>query len=147
MSSYQGSTSVQADAKSVFDFVSRPENLPQYVPFIQQADCGYGDVLHISGECPHGAFRGVGGFLTDPEAMSMHWNSRASVNYRGWLHVTDHEDHCLVVIHLEFDPGLDAEANKEFHRVLKEHPASMQSAIDQALGTIRSRCEQAVAPV
>ena len=90
MSSYQGSTSVNADAQSVFTFVSSPENLAKYVPCISHADLGYGGVVHVRGECPHGQFRGVGGFNVDEENLRLRWDSRANLNYRGWLHVTEH---------------------------------------------------------
>jgi hypothetical protein len=147
MSSYQGSITVSAEAKAIFDFVSNPENLPLYVPHIQRADHGHGDVIHISGECPHGAFRGVGGFSVDAEQMKMHWDSRANLNYRGWLHITDHSDHCVVTAHLEFDPGLDREANQEFSHVLRDHPKSMQQAVESALASIKKHCEEVLAEV
>lgn len=147
MSSYQGSTSVNAEAKAIFDFVSAPENLPLYVPHITRADMGHGGVIHISGECPHGAFRGVGGFTVEPEELKMHWDSRANLKYRGWLHVLDHGDHAQVIVHLEFDPGMDRSANEEFVHVLKEHPKSMQEAVDQALKSIKAHCEESLANV
>lgn len=144
MSSYQGSTSVRADAKAVFDYVSNPENLPQFVPHIQHADCGFGDVLHISGECPHGAFRGVGGFIVDAEELQMHWDSRANLNYRGWLRVTEHGEESSVTVHLEFNPGLDSSSNKDFIHVLREHPQAVQAALDEALSRIKSHCERSL---
>ncbi len=141
MSSYQGTTPVSADAKSVFDFVTNLENLPKYVPTVAAADTGCGDVIHMSGACPHGAYRGVGGFHTDEEHLRMHWDSRANLNYRGWLQVFDKGDHSEVIIHLEFDPGLEQSTNKEFVHVLREHPSAIQLALDETLQRIKSHCE------
>jgi hypothetical protein len=141
MSSYQGSTSVRADAQTVFTFVSNPENLAKYVPCIRHADVGYGDVVHIQGECPHGDFRGVGGLFVDAENLRMRWDSRANLKYRGWLQVTDHEDESLVSIHLEFDPGMEPKSNEEFTHVLKDHPPTIQQTLDEALLRIKRSCE------
>lgn len=147
MSSYQGSTSVRADAKSIFEFVSNPENLTKYVPHVAQADAGHGDVIHIRGECPHGAFLGVGGFHVDAENFKLRWDSRASIHYRGWMQVTDHGDHCEVSVHLEFDPGMEVSTNREFTHLLKEHPGTIQESLNQALAMIKSCCEDSLTPV
>ena len=146
MSSYQGSTSVRADVHAIFEFVTNPEKLSLYVPCIQQADHGHGDVIHIKGECPHGPFRGVGGFSVDAENFRMRWDSRANLNYRGWLQLADHGDETAVLIHLEFDPGMDRSANEEFSHLLKEHPNTIQGAIDEALSRIKHICENALTP-
>lgn len=144
MSSYQGSTSVDADAQTVFDFVSNPENLPKYVPCLTQASLGYGNVIRVEGDCPHGHFRGVGGFVVEPDNLRIHWDSRANLNYRGWMQVVDHGEHATLSIHLEFDPGLDRDSNVEFSHVLKDHPKTLQEALDQTLVLIKNACEGAL---
>src|ERR1051325_2138157 len=96
MSSYQGSMSVRADPKLIFEFVSNPENLPKFVACISQADLGFGNALHVRGECPHGKFFGVGTLHVEPEEMRVRWDSRANINYRGTLKVMEAEDHAVV---------------------------------------------------
>jgi len=145
MSSYQGSASVQADAKSIFAFVSDPENFSHYVPGVLRADHGYGDVIHIEGVCPHTQFRGVGGFHVEEENLRMRWDSRANLNYRGWLQVMDRGDYSDVMIHLEFDPGPDQASNQEFEHVLKHHPESIQGTLQETLLRIKNICESALA--
>jgi len=144
MSSYQGSTSVQADAKAVFGFASNPENLAKFVPCIAQADGGLGDVIHVRGTCPHGDFLGVGSLLVEADSYRMRWNSRANLNYRGWLHVTDDGESSEVTIHLEFDPGMDFGANREFSHVLKEHPRTIQETLEEALSRLKHCCESSL---
>jgi hypothetical protein len=144
MSSYQASESVKADAKNIFAFVSDPTNLPSYVPCMSHADSGFGDLIHVQGECPHGPFRGVGGYHIDEENRRMRWDSRANLNYRGWLQVNDHGDHSVVMIHLEFDPGVDQTSNREFVHVLKEHPPTIQAGLEEALARIKAKFEGAL---
>jgi hypothetical protein len=144
MSSYQASASVKADAKTIFAFVCNPDNFAKFVPCISQADTGYGDVIHIEGECPHGPFRGVGGYHIDEENNRMRWDSRANLNYRGWLQVNAHEDDSMVLIHLEFDPGVDRQSNKEFTHVLKDHPQTIQSGLEETLARIKANFEEAL---
>jgi hypothetical protein len=144
MSSYQGSTSVNADAQKVFAFVSDPENLAKYVPCINHADLGSGGVVHVQGECPHCQFRGVAGFHADAENLRLRWDSRANLNYRGWLQVNDHESESHVSIHLEFDPGTESVSNAEFSHLLKDHPATIQQVLEEALQRIKQSCESPV---
>ncbi|HTQ08446.1 MAG TPA: hypothetical protein VMI31_00095 [Fimbriimonadaceae bacterium] len=147
MSSYQSSTSVNADPHFIFEFIAKPENINRYVPCIESADLGMGDVIHIKGACSHGEFRGVGGFHVDEEHLRLRWDSRANLNYRGWIKVTPAEGHAEVALFLEFDPGMDLSANREFAHLLKEHPVSIQDEMGKALSHIKEICESALAAV
>lgn len=144
MSSYLGTVSVRADAKAVFDFVSKPENLEHYVPHVTRCDFGAGDVVHLEGECPNGSYRGVAGLIVDRDELWMRWESRANLNYRGWLHVKPTESGSEVTLHLDFGPGLDAPLNGTFDHLLRHHPGTIQDMIDETLGRIKGYCEVAV---
>lgn len=144
MSSYQGSTSIQADANLVFGFVSNAENFSKFVPHVQRADVAAGGVIHISGNCPHGDFRGVGTIHVESDIKRLRWESRANLHYRGWLHVLDRGDHSEVALHIEFDPGPDIVTNKDFSHLLKDHPSTIQEDLNEALARIKAFCEPAL---
>jgi hypothetical protein len=143
MSSYNGSVTISADAQSVFDFVSNPENLPQFVPGIQQADIGVGDAIHIQGECPHGPYKGVGSLHLEPDEFRMRWDSRANLNYRGSLQVIPKEGICVLTLFLDFNPGMEKRSNEEFEPILKHHPGKIQETLEQTLQAIKRLCEHA----
>jgi uncharacterized membrane protein len=140
MSEYHRSTSVKAPAEYVFDFVSRIENLPRYLPTVQGSNTQPGDRVRIYGEVAGEPYDNDGSFVADPGRLRVEWSSDGENVYRGWLNVVGNDEKCEVNVHLSYVPRPhQAQRMKE---QLGSVDAAIHNSLEQALQSIRQICEK-----
>ena len=97
MQEYEQSKAVAAPANEVFAWVSDVENLPKYLPPIEEAgieglaaEGSPGERIKMLVEIPdRGEFESEGYFDVDVEARTMRWGAETDRDYSGWLTVAE----------------------------------------------------------
>jgi carbon monoxide dehydrogenase subunit G len=125
VANYQGTRVVRADAKALFAFLSRVENLPRYFPRITAAE-RTGDeevdvtaVIEPPGEDEQ-TVRSEAWFRVDGERQQIEWGSEGPNDYQGDLEVTD--------------DGVDSRVSLSLHTE-SQHPG-IQESLEETLDTI-----------
>lgn len=99
MSEYEASLPIAVSADRLFAVLRDPEQVPRWVPVIDEASSSGPDALHVEGE--------VGDrdtlWRAQDDQRRVEWGSRGTGEYAGWVQVyesgTD-ADACEAVIHL-----------------------------------------------
>jgi hypothetical protein len=110
---YEKRQPVYRPADEVFEWLSKVENLPHYLPPVKEswsegpaASGKPGEKIKMKVEIP-GRYEteGEGYFHADQEARRLEWGAEFSRDYSGWLTVEetpDNAEECLVTAHLSF---------------------------------------------
>lgn len=120
---YQQRHTIYRSADKVFNWLSRVENLPHYLPPVKEAWLeGHaaagkpGQRVKMNVEIP-GRYEteGEGYFHADEEARRLEWGAEFSRDYSGWLTVEESaENECMVTAHLSFGPrSVEGEVQEE----------------------------------
>jgi uncharacterized membrane protein len=97
MEDYEGSTTVDAPADELFEYLSKVENLPQYFDRMTSVRNLPGDEVEVEARIEpgdagsEGGERTVGGdawFTIDADTKTLAWGSEGPNDYRGQLQVT-----------------------------------------------------------
>jgi uncharacterized membrane protein len=98
MADYEGSTTVDAPADELFEYLSKVENLPQYFDRMTSARNLPGDEVEVEARVEPGDAgasggdeRTVGGdawFTIDADHLTLTWGSQGPHDYHGELEVT-----------------------------------------------------------
>lgn len=141
MSEYQQSIEIMANADEVFEFVSSPENMPKFLPSVNEARATGDDQVHMAGSAKGHPYEVDGSFHLDPDERAMHWSSDGLHKYHGELHVTGDEARSTVSVHLTFEPG------EKMKEAVELENGDADQAVDQALTksleSIKQICEGA----
>lgn len=139
MPGFSAQISINAPARQVFDFVSKVENMPRYLPTLQKATRPDEDHIHLEG-VEHGRPYDLDGqFNCDADEMRMSWGSDEPHKYHGDFQVFDTDEGAELACRIEFEPHLEtmrrlagAQANGE---------AFMQASLDAVLQNIKQQVE------
>lgn len=145
---YQQRNTIYRSADEVFDWLSRVENLPHYLPPVKEAwlegpaAAGKpGQRVKMNVEVP-GLYdtEGEGYFHADEEARRLEWGAEFSRDYSGWLTVEESaEKECVVTAHLSFGPrSVEGEVQEESGR--DRDP--MAEGVSNTLESIRRQLEE-----
>ena len=100
MADYERTTTIDAPAEDLFEYLSKVENLPQYMDRMTSAHNLPGDEVEVEAKVEPGDVGGdstdsgeqtVGGeawFKIDADNMSLSWGSEGPHDYHGQLEVT-----------------------------------------------------------
>ncbi|HEY0867651.1 MAG TPA: hypothetical protein VGE01_09735 [Fimbriimonas sp.] len=138
---YQGRLHVGVGAKTAFDFLSNPDNVPRYVPAMARARVDETGNIHVEGDCPAEHFTGGAVWRVDRDLMRIHWDSQANVDYRGRIEVQGDERESDIHLVVSLEPGPDHATNERYRRLLREPNGSLQEMLDDSLQAIRSELE------
>ncbi|MEZ0325787.1 MAG: SRPBCC family protein [Fimbriimonas sp.] len=120
-------------ADDVFDFVSRPENMPRYLDHVASIQSKGEGKLEIVCQIDGNQFQAAGWFEVDAHHLMTRWGAEGDLGYVGHMTVTPmDEGTCKVEVHLLF-AGAEKDANGRDDRVWK--------AIDDALDCLKSISE------
>ncbi len=125
---YSGSASVDASADRTFDYLSRPENLPEYVATMVLAKPVEEGRLQVAAEVQGRHEEGEASYRTDPGARRIEWGSEGEGGYAGWLEVHGDGDDCSVEIHIRSDRDEDAD---EIDRVISKTLANIRQLVER----------------
>lgn len=137
MSDYKNSVTIQAPAQAVFDFVSDPENMPEFLPTLKEAHAGEGDHIEMKGSVAGHDYRTTGEMHLDPDEREMHWGSDEN-SYRGQLKVTGDDSRSELSIRLDFH---DDETERKIAERSPKGRQSIQDALVNSMDTIKRLCE------
>jgi uncharacterized protein YndB with AHSA1/START domain len=135
----RSSIGIRVPADDVFDFVSRPENMPRYMDTVTAVVTRGSGEVEIIGEVEGRSYRSEGWFEVDGHHLMMRWGANGDSSYAGHMTVTPmDEGSCKVEVHLLFastGPEDVAGAARTNERVLK--------TLDDALESIKAITELA----
>lgn len=145
---YQQRHTVYRPAEEVFDWLSRVENLPHYLPPVKEAwlegpaAAGKpGQKVKMSVEIP-GRYEaeGEGYFNADREARRLEWGAEFRRDYSGWLTVEESGDsESVITAHLSFGPySVEPEVQEES----SEERDPMAEGVSNTLESIRRQLEE-----
>lgn len=139
MSEYNHRVTIERPANEVFQFVSKPENMPRYLPTVHDATSLGEDRVVVAGKAAGHPYRNDGWFEVDETSRTMKWGSDGENRYRGDLRVEDLGDRCEVAVHLSFEPRPDQE--KAFQAQMGSRDRVIDEGLEDALESIRNICE------
>lgn len=148
MQEYEQSKTVAAPANEVFAWVSDVDNLPKYLPPIQDAGIGGsaeagspGEKVEMTVEIPgRGRFESEGYFDVDAEARTMRWGAEADRDYSGRLTVAEAGDgQSEVTVHLSFGPR---SVEGEIQESSSEDRDPLEESLGATLESIRRQIEE-----
>lgn len=97
-----------APASQVFDVVSDPSRLRDWLPTVQTAAEDGPDLVHLEGERSGHHYEGDSLFRAERDQLRVEWGTRGQGDYAGWLQVYSHDDGTSEVnVHLSFFGDLD----------------------------------------
>ena len=111
MPEYRRSTTVEAGPDDLFEFLSRVENLPSYMPRMTSARAVTGDEVEVTArlddvpDAPDGETVGHASFSVDADRRAIRWGAENEHDYHGELQVTPQGEGARVevVLHTEHD--------------------------------------------
>jgi len=84
---FERTITVQATAADVFAFVRDLDNLPRYLPTVEQATREGREKIRIKGNAHGHIYDGEGYFRVDEDRLRMEWGAIGDRHYSGWLTV------------------------------------------------------------
>jgi uncharacterized membrane protein len=135
MGDFQASTTVDADANALFDYLSQVSNLPRYFARMTSAEPGDGAEVHTVARMPDGKqVAGDAWFTVDPVTHRIEWGSEGPNDYRGSLEVSSTSS------------GAEVRAQLHTTRVADDN-AEVQQGLEETLATVKQLVEQQAAAV
>jgi uncharacterized membrane protein len=135
MGDFEASTTVDADANALFDYLSQVSNLPRYFARMTSAEPGDGAEVHTVARMPDGEqVAGDAWFTVDPDANRIEWGSEGPNDYHGSLEVSGSAS------------GAEVRAQLHTTRVADDN-AEVQQGLEETLATIKRLVEQQAASV
>jgi len=129
---FDESMRIDAPATQVFDFVSKVQNLPKYLPTTRSATAEQGGRVHVQGEADGHSYDADGYLRADREHMRLEWGADER-HYKGSLEVTPRGKQAAEVkVRLSFSGG-GPERNAD-----GLSPEQVKEGIRQALRSIES---------
>lgn len=145
---YQQQHTIYRPADEVFDWLSRVENLPHYLPPVTDsrvegpaADGKPGQRITLSVEIP-GRYKteGEGYFHADESSRTLQWGAEFSRDYSGWLKVEESsEKECVVTAHLSFG---SRSVEREVQEESGDERDPLAEGVGRTLESIRRQLEE-----
>lgn len=145
---YQQRHTIYRPAEEVFDWLSRVESLPHYLPPVKEAwlegpteTDKPGQRVKMSVEIP-GRYEteGAGYFHADEQARRLEWGAEFSRDYSGWLTVEESgPEQCVLTAHLSFGPR---SVEGEVQRESDGDTDPLEEGVSRTLESIRRQLEE-----
>jgi uncharacterized protein YndB with AHSA1/START domain len=130
---FDESMRIDAPAAQVFDFVSKVQNLPKYLPTTRQAVPEQGGRVRVRGEAEGHAYDADGYLRADREHLRLEWGADER-HYKGNLEVTPRGKQASEVrVHLSFSGGAAAGSRNQ-----GPSPDEVREGIRHALRSIEN---------
>jgi len=106
MPAFSSQISINAPSRRVFDFISKVENMPRYLPTLKKATQPDEDHVHFEGRIHGHPYSVDGWFSCDPGALSLSWGSPPGpgkgADYSGEIQVFDTDEGSELACRIEF---------------------------------------------
>jgi len=119
MGDFEQSRDIGAVPDAVWQLVSDPNRLADWVPTTTASRPAGGDAVELQGESHGHDYDTRSGFVTDDAAKRLSWDSPRLSGYRGTLVVADHAGGSRVTVRVTIPDDL-ARADEEINRGLRE---------------------------
>jgi len=130
---FDESMRIDAPATQVFDFVSKVQNLPKYLPTTRNATAEQGGRVRVQGEAEGHSYDADGYLRADREHMRLEWGADER-HYKGSLEVTPRGKQAAEVrVHLSFSGNVEGRAGHQ-----GPSPDEVRSGIRDALRSIEN---------
>lgn len=101
---FEHSTTINASPDEVFEFMSKVENLPKYLPTTKAAQPQEGERVRVQGEAQGHQYDSDGFFRADRTNHRIEWGADERY-YSGYLEVQGQGDGSVMTVHLSFSGG------------------------------------------
>lgn len=142
MSEFEHSTTVDATPDEVYEFMSKVENLPKYLPTTHAAQPQPGERVRVQGEAQGHPYDADGFFRQDATNHRIEWGADERY-YSGWLEVTEQGAGSSITVHLSFSggpPGGQGDAPGEGSDAPSE--SDIQEGLVKSLESIKNFVEE-----
>ena len=119
MGDFEQSRDIGAVLDAVWQLVSDPNRLADWVPTTTASRPAGGDAVELQGESHGHDYDTRSGFVTDDAAKRLSWDSPRLSGYRGTLVVAEHAGGSRVTVRVTIPDDL-ARADEEINRGLRE---------------------------
>jgi len=119
MGDFEQSRDIGAVPDAVWQLVSDPNRLADWVPTTTASRPAGGDAVELQGESHGHDYDTRSGFVTDDAAKRLSWDSPRLSGYRGTLVVAEHAGGSRVTVRVTIPDDL-ARADEEINRGLRE---------------------------
>ena len=133
MGDFTESTTVDADADALFDYLSDVHNLPKYFSSMTSAEPGDGEEVHTTAEVDGNEVAGDAWFRVDQDRQRIEWGSEGPNDYNGYLDVTPSGDGSQVEVHIHTTRVPDG--NSQVTEGLQETLSNIKHQVEQARAT------------
>ena len=130
---------INATAAEVFDFVSRVENMPRYLPTVEKATRIAPGLVRLKGAANGRRYALEGQLRVDADAMQMSWGAIERETYHGEFQVFDTDEGAELACRLEFEPHLAT--MEKFTGVCEAGENSIKTGLEAALGAVKQAVE------
>ena len=96
MKTYDRKLTMEVDPDHVFDFVSEPRNLPQFLPTVKHAEKVDSDRIRIQGDSHGHPYDAEGTFRVDRHRRSIEWGVEGDHAYSGRMQISEGDASPLV---------------------------------------------------
>lgn len=128
MAQHERSTSIDAPASALFDYLSEVGNLPKYFTRMISAAPADGEAVHTSARMPDGTVvEGEAWFRVQDGAQRIEWGSAGPSDYEGWLEVSGDDQASTVQVAIS---GTRADAD-EVDRGLEETLVNIKRLVEE----------------
>ncbi len=107
MPGFSAQISINAPAQRVFDFASKIENIPLYLPTVEKATRLDEDHVYLQGVVHGSPYAIEGAFSVDEDALLICWGSREPNKYHGEFHAFDTDEGSELACRIEFEAHLE----------------------------------------
>jgi polyketide cyclase/dehydrase/lipid transport protein len=136
MKTYDRKITMEVDPDRIFDFVSDPRNLPQFLPEVKRAEKLEGDRIRLQGDSHGHSYDAEGFFRDDRHRRRIEWGAEGDHSYSGWMQIREGDASSLVSeieMELKFaQPPADAQ------KILDEMGQTLQAIRDHFLRPVHS---------
>jgi uncharacterized protein YndB with AHSA1/START domain len=108
MPEYEHSLTIDATPDAVFDYVSDPDHLTEYIPNMVLAHAT-GDHLRVAADVQGRHEEGDAWFRADHDHRRLEWGADNPSRYQGWLQVSGSGKTATATIHLTIERDEDAQ--------------------------------------
>jgi uncharacterized protein YndB with AHSA1/START domain len=108
MPEYEQTQTIDATPDAVFDYVSNPDHLTEYIPNMVLAHAT-GDHLRVAADVQGRHEEGDAWFRADQHRRRLEWGTDNPGRYQGWLQVSGSDKTTTATIHLTTERDEDAQ--------------------------------------
>lgn len=129
MADFETSTTVDAPARTVFEYLGNVENMPKYFARMTSAVQGDGEEVRTTAKMPDGTeVQGDAWFRADADAQTLEWGSEGPSSYSGRLEVSGGGRSATITVSLHTTRVEDGDA--QVQQGLEETVANVKRLVE-----------------